>query len=294
MTVRDPFTLGSGNTDADNLVDKLIGNAYQVVKFVALNMPKVALVSDNMLKLAPIGENIAGLLAINDKLDELVALSAAIGPVSEVADNLPQILIVHDNMPAVVNVSTNMAAVIAAPDWANKAQQWAIQMGTEVEVGVGYSAKYYALQAQTTLNNKVEKADLLSSTDAAKGAALVGFAPGLAYATNTVGDYLKTRAPKPVLNAGAPTTGTAVVGDRSVNTAPTIASPVVEWVCTVAGTPGTWRALSWLVFSGTTAQRPTLDANAVGVVYLDTTLAAAGKPITWTGTTWVDATGTAA
>ena len=40
-----------------------------------------------------------------------------------------------------------------------------------------------------------------------------------------------------------------------------------------------------------TASRPTLTANDVGVMYLDTTLDADGKPIWWNGTLWVDATG---
>lgn len=41
---------------------------------------------------------------------------------------------------------------------------------------------------------------------------------------------------------------------------------------------------------GTTAQRPTLPASAVGV-YFDTTLAGGGKPIFWNGTGWVDSGG---
>jgi hypothetical protein len=36
-----------------------------------------------------------------------------------------------------------------------------------------------------------------------------------------------------------PTAGTYRVGDRCVNSAPTVGSPK-SWVCTVAGTPGTW------------------------------------------------------
>lgn len=40
----------------------------------------------------------------------------------------------------------------------------------------------------------------------------------------------------------APTTGTWAVGDRSENTAPASGSPA-GWVCTVAGTPGTWLPL---------------------------------------------------
>jgi hypothetical protein len=42
----------------------------------------------------------------------------------------------------------------------------------------------------------------------------------------------------------------------------------------------------------TTANRPTLTANEIGTLYLDTTLAANGKPIWWNGALWVDANGT--
>lgn len=69
-------------------------------------------------------------------------------------------------------------------------------------------------------------------------------------------------------------------------------SPVVDWVCAIGGTPGTWRARSWHVRANTTANRPVLTTNDIGVQYLDTTLAAAGKLITWNGTAWVDSTGT--
>lgn len=327
---QNPFQLGCGNTDADNLVDKLIGNAYQVVKYVALNVPKLTLISDNMAKLTPLGDNIAALLELDDSLPALLVLHTNLAAFTAVTAELPAIVAVYNNLPAVVNASDNMAAIVAAPDMAFLAQEWATKPTGEVVVGLGFSAYYWAQQAATNLASKANTADLLSSTDLAKGAGMVGFAPGLVYGANTigayaktltvktdladtvdaakgaalvgyadalayaagsVGAYLKTRAPKPVENAGAPAAGTAVVGARSVNTAPTIAAPVVEWVCTVAGTPGTWRALSWLVFSGITADRPVLPANASGVVYLDTTLAADGKPITWNGAAWVDATG---
>lgn len=43
----------------------------------------------------------------------------------------------------------------------------------------------------------------------------------------------------------------------------------------------------------TTANRPTPTANEIGLMYIDTTLAANGKPIWWTGTIWVDALGAA-
>lgn len=41
--------------------------------------------------------------------------------------------------------------------------------------------------------------------------------------------------------AAAPTTGTWKVGNRVYNNAPASGQPI-GWVCTVAGTPGTWKA----------------------------------------------------
>jgi hypothetical protein len=88
-----------------------------------------------------------------------------------------------------------------------------------------------------------------------------------------------------------PATGTWVRGDVAINRDPRAASPVVAWRCTVAGTPGTWVAVSWITSKNTTANRPTLTASDVGVPYLDATLAPDGKPISWNGSAWVDATG---
>jgi hypothetical protein len=90
-----------------------------------------------------------------------------------------------------------------------------------------------------------------------------------------------------------PTSGTWVAGDRVVNSASVLGGGVKSWECETSGTPGTWRAASWVTARGTTAARPALTANDAGVQYLDTTLVAAGKPITWTGTVWVDGLGVA-
>lgn len=95
------------------------------------------------------------------------------------------------------------------------------------------------------------------------------------------------------LDAGAiPTTGDYNQGDEFKNTLPRLANPVGRWVATASGTPGTWAVESFITFRGPTGSRPTLAANAVGIIYMDTTLAGGGKPIMWNGSNWVDFTGT--
>lgn len=82
-----------------------------------------------------------------------------------------------------------------------------------------------------------------------------------------------------------------VVGDRAINPTIARATPVKEWACVVAGTPGTWLPTSWIVSKDTTANRPAAAASLQGVTYLDTTIDADGKFIVCNGAAYVDATG---
>jgi hypothetical protein len=55
-----------------------------------------------------------------------------------------------------------------------------------------------------------------------------------------------------------------------------------------------WRQISAQTYIGATPNRPSVTSTVsaqIGLMYLDTTLAAAGKPIWFNGTNWVDATG---
>jgi len=59
------------------------------------------------------------------------------------------------------------------------------------------------------------------------------------YGRNTVRPAISISPVKLFYRSAAPTVGTWNVGDRVVNTVPTVGQPKA-WVCTVAGTPGTW------------------------------------------------------
>jgi hypothetical protein len=90
------------------------------------------------------------------------------------------------------------------------------------------------------------------------------------------------------MSAGIPASGSYQLGDivKSTSFAWTGGSVVLEYVCVISGSPGTFRPTKWLVRSGTTANRPTLTASDVGVTYNDTTLNGDGVPIVWDGTRW--------
>jgi hypothetical protein len=61
----------------------------------------------------------------------------------------------------------------------------------------------------------------------------------------------------------APATGTYVVGDLCYNTAPAAGSRL-GWVCTVAGTPGTWVAFGEIVLTGSASWDPGSLADGAG------------------------------
>lgn len=59
------------------------------------------------------------------------------------------------------------------------------------------------------------------------------------FGRNTVRPAVSVSPHKLFYRSAEPTVGTWAVGDRVINTAPTVGQPK-SWVCTVAGTPGTW------------------------------------------------------
>ena len=143
MNTRTPFDTGNSCCTANNdqIVDHLIGNAYQVVKFVAMRMPYIKTLSDNIDKLnalqaklpelLALREKLAQLIALYDHLDELLLISSNMTPlltlydnlykintlytnivaIQTVAQNIQAVLTVHNNIAAILNVNTNMAAV---------------------------------------------------------------------------------------------------------------------------------------------------------------------------------------
>lgn len=80
-----------------------------------------------------------------------------------------------------------------------------------------------------------------------------------------------------------PSSGTYQIGDTWINYQTSLTSPIRRWVCTNAS-PLTWQPTEWMVGKSTTANRPTLGANDIGVEYYDTTT---GGFVRWNGSSWV-------
>jgi len=72
-----------------------------------------------------------------------------------------------------------------------------------------------------------------------------GQLPVLKQANEQIFHYTNAAGKNVVFKTAAPTTGTWAVGDTAWNTAPAAAG-TPGWVCTTAGTPGTWKAMAVL------------------------------------------------
>ncbi|QDH84001.1 appendage [Achromobacter phage vB_AxyP_19-32_Axy11] len=105
----------------DPIVDKLIGNAYYVVKFVAMRMPFIKTLNDNIDDLIALAGSLEGLNDLADKLPELMALQTELqklivlynnlADLVLVADNMTQILTVHDNLPQIQTIVDNLTQI---------------------------------------------------------------------------------------------------------------------------------------------------------------------------------------
>lgn len=208
-------------------------------------------------------------------------------------------LTIRDNK---IRGTTNHAILIGS-----NADGIVVEGNRAVDCGAGI----YSIRAEGTAGNEVK--DLImrgnvvikGATNVAIGGVYVNQVIGGSVVNNRARDFTTTaqiltnatqvETQLTLSGTAIPTGGTVtyLTGTRIRNPAPSNANPVCEWVCFSVGAPGLWRPTQWLVWKGTTALRPVLTANDIGVSYLDTTLVAAGKPIWWTGTAWVDATGAA-
>ncbi|MGO9112596.1 MAG: hypothetical protein ACLP9L_25475 [Thermoguttaceae bacterium] len=86
-------------------------------------------------------------------------------------------------------------------------------------------------------------------TDAVAGAVPAALGPGAGWGVSTIAalgaplQYLTVGANHLAWGSAAPTTGTWAQGDLCWNTGAT-ASGSPGWICTAAGTPGTWTAMA--------------------------------------------------
>jgi hypothetical protein len=155
-------------------------------------------------------------------------------------------------------------------------------------VGGSAQQQFVYLSTLTDQDVVVTDNDLSTSTRIGNSVNLVGGATlsgrSVIHPNNGYGQ------PRVTWAAAVPTAGFHTRGSVVWNTNPTTSN--VGWMCTVNGTPGTWRAFAHfdgLGQRGLTvaayASRPTgLGVNDVGATYYDTVLG----PMYWSGTAWID------
>ncbi|AHC56595.1 hypothetical protein JJJA_0079 [Achromobacter phage JWDelta] len=192
---RDPFNTdvcGDSNLPADAVVDQLLGDAYRVVKYVAMRMPQIQTVFDNISHITAIWEaldvlknlelHIPDLQVIQAKLTELMAIHANLAELLNINDNMDALLAVNANMDkidiiianlaAINNVSTNISSITVVSD--NIAA--VADVAANIQALLDIHAKLPQLQVlHDQLQIAIDAlADLADTTDTTKGVSLVG------------------------------------------------------------------------------------------------------------------------
>lgn len=106
-TVLDPF--GSEAV----LVDKLIGNSYKVVRYVAYNIEFVKHVSANMAEIFRVAQSTTEIDLLVEKIAELETLHTNLTTILEVAAEIDNVKIVGENMAAVLAVNVKLTEILA-------------------------------------------------------------------------------------------------------------------------------------------------------------------------------------
>lgn len=105
-TVTDPR-----GTDAV-LVDKLLGNSYEVVRKVAFDLEYIRHLSANMKSIYRVDQNLDAIKALNDALEDIGKITEHMASILLVAENLPTIKAVGDNIGAIRNINEYLPVII--------------------------------------------------------------------------------------------------------------------------------------------------------------------------------------
>lgn len=105
-----PF--GSGSPEL--IVEKVLNTAYDVVKYVAENMDKIAVANGGMDAILAVNEALAAILTIAPRVESLEALSENVEALSDLADHAEEIIAVANDLVTIVNASEQTAADSAA------------------------------------------------------------------------------------------------------------------------------------------------------------------------------------
>lgn len=189
--------------------------------------------------------------------------------------------VLNNNTYACSALTANVAAIF----WGYQAASYASNVA--IDGGDFRNCVGHGLAINTTANNSAGPL-ILTGTHLGAAASLITPAfTGGSLASNT--EIYSSRI---VQASSLPTMG--ISGDTvmlPINTLP-LGSGSQYMATAISTTAPNYRVISQKgVKRDTTANRPTVSANDVGLMYLDTTLDADGKPIWYNGTAWVDATG---
>ena len=105
-TVNDPY---GGYSP---LVDKMIGNAYEVVKHVAMNLVYVRHVSANLEQVYTVATNIEAVLKNASVSDQIIIVAGLQEQVKELGDNAQALIDIGANLTALLHLNANVTPLL--------------------------------------------------------------------------------------------------------------------------------------------------------------------------------------
>jgi hypothetical protein len=88
------------------LVEKMLGNSYQIVRYVAQQMAYIKSLSDNM----------TSIVNVSDSIENIAITHENIAKMEDILDELDKLTVVHTNIDSVVDVGESIVSVNAISD----------------------------------------------------------------------------------------------------------------------------------------------------------------------------------
>lgn len=110
---RQPFHPLGG---PDTLVDKMVGNAYEQVKLVAINLPYIKHVSDQLENIYNISQSLTEIQAVGSNLDAVQAVARITDEITAVAADLDKVVTVATNITRIIEVANALPSLTSATE----------------------------------------------------------------------------------------------------------------------------------------------------------------------------------
>lgn len=142
---------------ASGTVDKIIGSAYPVVKYVAQNMSQIKSIYEHLAEVTNVGDNINIITGVHSNIALLNQFLDSLDSISGITENLTALNEIYNNIDAILSAGTDFdAAVLLAQNSANAAASSSSTATTQA--GIATTKAGEALASATAADASADEA----------------------------------------------------------------------------------------------------------------------------------------